>query len=90
MYSTFFGRLLEENDNQNGNVDKLEDDESDKENNSFILKNPNKQTRSKGRPKGTKRIKAHHEKEFLPSTSKQYRCGLCGEMGHNKRNCNKL
>ena len=85
---------LEDDDeqNENENIDNIELDDvgSDKKNNSFILKNPNKQTRSKGRPKGTKRIKAYHENEFLPSTSKQYRCGLCEEMGHNKQNCNKL
>ncbi len=44
-------------------LENVEDDESDKENSPFTLNNPNKQTRSKGRPKGTKRIKASHEKE---------------------------
>jgi hypothetical protein len=80
---------LEEDEEQNENVDNI-GLESDKENNSFILNNPNKQTRPKGRPKSAKRIKAHHEKEFSSITSKQYKCGHCGDMGHNKRNCNRL
>lgn len=84
---------LEEDEGQNENIDSnigLEDVESDKENNSFILNNPNRKTRPKGRPKSTKRIKAHHEKESSLITSRQYKCGHCGDMGHNKRNCNKL
>ncbi|GBC33436.2 hypothetical protein GLOIN_2v1874116 [Rhizophagus irregularis DAOM 181602=DAOM 197198] len=57
-----------------------------KENSPFILNNPNKQTKPKGRPKGTKRLKASHEKEKCT----QYKCGNCGDLGHNKRNCNIL
>jgi hypothetical protein len=82
----------EQNEEQSENI-KLEDDNgSDKENSSFILNNFNKQTRSKGCPKGTKRIKASHEKEKATTSinSKQYKCGNCGDMGHNKRNCNIL
>ena len=95
--------ILEEylkDDEQNANIDnidelseynELEDIESDKENHHpFILNNPNKTTRSKGRPKGTKRIKAHHEKTVCTSSpsNKRYKCGNCGGSGHNKRNCN--
>ncbi|CAB5387583.1 unnamed protein product [Rhizophagus irregularis] len=84
----------EQNEEQNKNIEleDTKDDESDKENFPFILNNPNKQTRSKGRPKGTKRIKASHEKEKATTSvnSKQYKCGNCGDMGHNKRNCNIL
>jgi hypothetical protein len=87
--------LKDENDNKIGD-DELDDemddemDGEDKENHeiNFILNNPNKQTRPKGRPKGTKRIKASHEKESSSVISKQYKCSQCGNMGHNKRNCN--
>ncbi|GBC14651.2 hypothetical protein GLOIN_2v1796089 [Rhizophagus irregularis DAOM 181602=DAOM 197198] len=82
-----------EKQNENIELEDTKDDESDKENFPFILNNPNKQTRSKGRPKGTKRIKASHEKEKTTTSSvnsKQYKCGNCGDMGHNKRNCNIL
>ncbi|RHZ71330.1 hypothetical protein Glove_260g9 [Diversispora epigaea] len=74
------------------NVDniEIEDCEIDKENQSPIIKNPSKQTKPKGCPKGTKRIKASHEKGKLSSSSsvinKQYKCG---DNGHNKRNCNR-
>ncbi|RHZ85334.1 hypothetical protein Glove_67g10 [Diversispora epigaea] len=77
------------------NVDniEIEDCEIDKENQSPIIKNPSKQTKPKGRPKGTKRIKASHEKGKLFSSSlvinKQYKCSNCGDNGHNKRNCNR-
>jgi len=80
----------DEQDEQNGNINNIEldveDDESNKENSPFILNNPNKQTRPKGRPKGTKRIKASHEKE----KGTQYKCGNCGDLSHNKRNCNNI
>ncbi|RHZ50855.1 hypothetical protein Glove_490g67 [Diversispora epigaea] len=70
----------------------FEDLESNKENQSHVLKNPNKQKKSKGRPKGTKRIKAFHEKSSAISSgnSKQYKCSHCGNMGHNKRNCDQI
>ncbi|CAB4471478.1 unnamed protein product [Rhizophagus irregularis] len=55
----------DEEQNENIELEDTKDDESDKENFPFILNNPNKQTRSKGRPKGTKRIKASHEKKRL-------------------------
>ncbi|CAB4387304.1 unnamed protein product [Rhizophagus irregularis] len=82
----------DEEQNENIELEDTKDDKSDKENFPFILNNPNKQTRSKGRPKGTKRIKASHEKEKATTSvnSKQYKCGNYGDMGHNKRNCNIL
>ncbi|CAG8571910.1 3150_t:CDS:2 [Diversispora eburnea] len=76
-----------------GKINELaQNSELDKENQSLIIKNSNKQTKSRGRPKGTKRIKAFHEKtSTVPlDNSKQYNCGLCGNMGHNKRNCNQI
>src|SRR6185436_16119091 len=58
--------LQDENENVDENMNNIsehiEDLESDKENNSSVLKNPNRQTKPKGRPKGTKRLKAFHEK----------------------------
>ena len=58
--------------------------DNDKENYSFILNNSNKQTKFKERPKGTKRIKASHEKELSSVISKYYKCSQCGNMGHNR------
>jgi hypothetical protein len=78
----------DEEDESVGNIESNEH-ESDKENQPFTLNNPNRQTRPKGRPKGTKRIRASYEKN-IPSSStinRQYKCGICGDMGHNKRNC---
>src|SRR5437763_13363078 len=73
----------EEDENQNINDIELEEDiGSDKENCPFILNNPHKQTKPKGSPKGTKRIKACHETE---SSSTKYKCGHCGNMGHNRQ-----
>ncbi|EXX53672.1 hypothetical protein RirG_241820 [Rhizophagus irregularis DAOM 197198w] len=69
--------------------DEFDDDKENHENHSFILNNPNKQTKSKGRLKGTKRIKASHEKNSSLVISKQYKCSQCGSMGHNKRNCSR-
>ncbi|CAB5302041.1 unnamed protein product [Rhizophagus irregularis] len=69
--------------------DEFDDNKENHENHSFILNNPNKQTKSKGRPKGTKRIKASHEKNSSSVISKQYKCSQCGSMGHNKRNCSR-
>lgn len=78
---------LKDEKEQNENVNDNESDNSDEEEtHSLILNNPNRQTKPKGRPKGTKRIKASHEKE---SSAKQYKCGHCGNMGHNKRNCSE-
>ncbi|CAG8614600.1 8919_t:CDS:2 [Diversispora eburnea] len=58
--------LQDENENVDENMNSIsrhtEDLESDKENNSSVLKNPNRQTKPKRRPKGTKRLKAFHEK----------------------------
>ncbi|RHZ68917.1 hypothetical protein Glove_292g81 [Diversispora epigaea] len=81
-----FGNLKSNLDNN------FEDLKSNKENQSHVLKNPNKQKKSKGRLKGTKRIKAFHEKSNAISSgnSKQYKCSHCGNMGHNKRNCNQI
>ncbi|CAB5374757.1 unnamed protein product [Rhizophagus irregularis] len=76
-------------DNNELDGEKLDDDKENHKNHSFILNNPNKQTKSKERPKGTKRIKANHEKNSSSVISKQYKCSQCGSMGHNKRNCSK-
>ncbi|RHZ73176.1 hypothetical protein Glove_232g96 [Diversispora epigaea] len=91
---------LKDDEEQGENIDldenidhnNLEDVESNKENELPALKNPNKQKKSKGRPKGTKRIKAFYEKTGVASTvvNKQYKCSQCGSMGHNKRNCNQI
>ena len=80
----------DEKDEENESIDDIElnEHESDKENQPFTLNNTNRQTRPKGRPKGTKRIKASYEKNITSSTiNRQYKCGICGDMGHNKRNC---
>jgi len=64
-----------------------ESDESDKENtNVFQLQNP-RIRRDKGRPVGTKRFKASHEKN-QSKNSKQRRCKKCGRLGHYQKNCN--
>ena len=80
-----------EQDEEEQNIDneELDNNKENHEDHSFILNNPNKQTRPKGRPKGTKRIKVCYEKELSSIANKQYKCGHCGDMGHNKRNCNK-
>ncbi|RHZ83189.1 hypothetical protein Glove_99g275 [Diversispora epigaea] len=88
--------LQDENENVDENINNIsehiEDLESDKENNSSVLKNPNRQTKPKGRPKGTKRLKAFHEKTNTISlgVNKQYKCGNCDNTGHNKRNCDQI
>jgi hypothetical protein len=78
----------EQNKEQNENIEleDIEDDGSDKKNFPFTLNNPNKQTRSKGHLKGTKRIKASHKKEKAKTSinSKQYKCENCDDMSHNK------
>ncbi|RHZ83489.1 hypothetical protein Glove_92g21 [Diversispora epigaea] len=72
------------------NVDniEIEDCKIDKENQSPIIKNSSKQIKPKGHPKGTKRIKASHEKGKLSSSSsvinKQYKCSNCDNNDHNK------
>ena len=61
---------------------------SDKENiNVFQLRNP-KIRRGKGRPVGTKRFKASHEKDQNRKTRQQRRCKKCGNLGHYQKNCN--
>ena len=84
---------LNEEENTDENVDDEESEgyESDKENLPFTLNNPYRKTKPKGRPKGTKRIRANYERNnnSSSSTNRQYKCGLCGDLGHNKRNCNK-
>ena len=62
--------------------------ESDKENiNVFQLRNP-KIRRGKGRPVGTKRFKASHEKDQNRKTRQQRRCKKCGNLEHYQKNCN--
>ena len=61
---------------------------SDKENiNVFQLRNP-RIRRGKGRPVGTKRFKAFHEKDQSRKTRQQRRCKKCGSLGHYQKNCN--
>jgi len=61
--------------------------ESDKENtNAVQLQNP-KIRRGKGRPVGTRRYKASHEKE-VGKAKQQRRCKRCGNLGHYQKNCN--
>ncbi|CAB4406463.1 unnamed protein product [Rhizophagus irregularis] len=43
----------------------VDDNELDKENDPLNIGNPNKKTRSKGHPKGTRRIKANYERKTL-------------------------
>jgi len=74
---------------EDNNIIESDEDDSDKENQHFILINPNRQTKPKGRPKGTKRIRSKYEQNVPTNNNRQYKCGLCGEMGHNKRNCTK-
>ena len=66
--------------------------ESNKENQPFTFSNSNRQTKPKGRPKGTKRIRAGYEKDavsLFSITNRQYKCGICDDMGHNKWNCSR-
>lgn len=70
-------------------ADEYEDEESDasvdnNKENAFELQNP-KRRRGKGRPAGTRRYKASHEKD--QSKVKQRRCRKCGNMGHYQKNC---
>ncbi|RGB35017.1 hypothetical protein C1646_668041 [Rhizophagus diaphanus] len=83
---------VDEEQDENIELEDTKDDESDKESFPFILNNPNKQIRSKEHPKDTKRIKASHEKEKTTTlvNSKQYKCENCGNIDHNKQNCNIL
>ncbi|RHZ86010.1 hypothetical protein Glove_57g56 [Diversispora epigaea] len=100
ILNNYLNNKNEEENNKSENIESVsentnkntENSESDKENCFLILKNPNKQKKSKGCPKGTKRIKAFHEKSSSISlgNNKQYKCSHCGSMGHNKRNCNQI
>jgi hypothetical protein len=80
----------------NENSESEEDDESDEESMGFSgsdkenidvfqLKNP-KVRRGKGRPMGTRRFKASHEKDQGKKAKQQRRCKKCGNLGHY--NCN--
>jgi hypothetical protein len=82
-----FEDYLKGDNGDESDVDDDELEESDKENSPLNISNPNKKTKSKGRPKGTKRIKASYEKNAVVGSNRQYRCGHCGDIGHNKRNC---
>ena len=84
--------ILEDFANENSG-DEDEDDElvdsneSDKENTDiFQLKNP-KIRRGKGRPAGTRRYKASHEKDLGRKAKQQRRCKKCGDLGHYQKNC---
>jgi len=77
----------EDEDDSDEGLDENSDnsDNSDKENTDvFQLQNP-KVRRGKGRPAGTKRYKASHEKDKI--TKKQRRCLICGNLGHYQKNC---
>jgi hypothetical protein len=87
------GILEEFNNESSEDEDELEEeldensDESDKKNTDvFQLQNP-KIKRGKGRPAGTRRYKASHEKEGGKSRT-QRRCKKCGNLGHYQKNCN--
>jgi hypothetical protein len=88
--------VLEAFTNENSESEDEDEDEelneessgSDKENiNVFQLRNP-KIRRGKGRPMGTKRFKASHEKEQSRKTRQQRGCKRCGNLGHYQKNCN--
>ena len=79
----------EDEDDEDESEEELDEnsDDSNKENTDvFQLQNP-KIRRGKGRPAGTRRYKASHEKEGGKSR-KQRRCKKCGNLGHYQKNCN--
>jgi MULE transposase domain len=79
-----FTNLASSEDEDDSDEDENSDN-SDKENTDvFQLQNP-KVRRGKGRPAGTRRYKASHEKDKI--TKKQRRCLICGNLGHYQKNC---
>ena len=80
--------FADENSGDEDEDDELVDsNESDKENTDiFQLKNP-KIRRGKGRPAGTRRYKASHEKDLGRKAKQQRRCKKCGDLGHYQKNC---
>ncbi|CAG8676668.1 9010_t:CDS:2, partial [Racocetra fulgida] len=52
----------------------------------FQLKNP-KRRQGRGRPPGTKRIKASHETSQSGTTKQKRSCKKCGGIGHYQKNC---
>ena len=45
--------------------------------------------KKRGRPKGKKRISSQPATELLDAVpAKRVKCGLCGQLGHNRRSCN--
>ncbi|CAB5203025.1 unnamed protein product [Rhizophagus irregularis] len=88
--------ILENFTNEDSSEDEVEsDDESEEElgdvgngSNEEVFQLQNlKIRRGKGRPAGTRRYKASHEKEGSSKT-KQRRCKRCGQLGHYQKNCN--
>jgi hypothetical protein len=87
----FVNNSSEDEDKEDDNEGLDEEDEelsneSDKENIDFQLQNP-KIKRGKGRPAGTKRYKASHEKNENRQKG-QRRCKKCGSLGHYQKKCN--
>ncbi|PKB98000.1 hypothetical protein RhiirA5_384264 [Rhizophagus irregularis] len=88
--------ILKNFTNEDSSEDEVEsDDESEEElgdvgngSNEEVFQLQNlKIRRGKGRPAGTRRYKASHEKEGSSKT-KQRRCKRCGQLGHYQKNCN--
>ena len=85
----------ESEEESNEELDEGSDEESDdsggsdKENTNVLFQLQNlKIRRGKGRPVGTRRYKASHEKDKEKKTKKQRRCKKCGTLGHYQKNCN--
>jgi hypothetical protein len=92
--------ILENFTNENSNEDEVEsedneseeelsdiDDGSDKE--VFQLHNP-KIRQGKGRPAGTRRYKASHEKEGGSKPKQRRNCKKCGQLEHYQKNCSLI
>ncbi|CAG8851124.1 6331_t:CDS:1, partial [Gigaspora margarita] len=78
-------KILQEfaEDNETSEESDQYDSSSDKENSSNSLRNPKKR-RNRGRPLGTKRLKASNENQG--SDKQKRRCKKCGNLGHYQKN----
>ncbi|KAK9371611.1 uncharacterized protein V1513DRAFT_434491 [Lipomyces chichibuensis] len=58
----------------------------------LVLKDPSVELPRKGRPRGTRRLKASAEivQHAAAHVAKVRRCGTCHEAGHNQRKCPKV